>query len=189
MKPPYLLFLMIAFAMWIGGASYAASAQQTSAGSPGDTAGERSHDAERAATADDGKGKKEQSPSDEQPAPRHASDNSHSRGRAALTAASRPKQLPNSRKRFIPDNAANLQHPGSGKSAAAAKRGLVQNQAVKKAPLVLSPNVVPATVASLRPSLSNVRHRGPNPPVVGGSANSNRMSTGAINGTHMNRRP
>lgn len=38
-------------------------------------------------------------------------------------------------------------------------------------------------------SLSNVRHRGPNPAVIGGTMNSKTGNTGAIDGTRMSRRP
>jgi hypothetical protein len=79
----------------------------------------------------------------------------------------------------------NLHHPGSDKFGRAAKGGLIQNETVNKALAVRTPSVVRPTV----PSFNNVRHRGPNPAVIGGSTNSNRRNNGTINGTHMNRRP
>ncbi|MGA7447595.1 MAG: hypothetical protein WBQ43_21375 [Terriglobales bacterium] len=58
---------------------------------------------------------------------------------------------------------------------------------------VRPPGTVRPTAATLNPSLNNVRHRGPNPAVVGGlaggSANLHSSNTGAINGTHMHRKP
>ncbi|MGA8505034.1 MAG: hypothetical protein WB762_05450 [Candidatus Sulfotelmatobacter sp.] len=59
--------------------------------------------------------------------------------------------------------------------------------------LVRLAGTVRPTAASLNPSLNNVRHRGPNPAVVGGSAggsaNLHSSNTGAINGTRMKRKP
>ena len=79
----------------------------------------------------------------------------------------------------------NLHQPGSDKSGGAAKGGLIQNETVHNALPVRPSSVVRPTA----PSLNNVRHRGPNPAVIGGSANSDRRNTGAINGTRMNRKP
>ena len=173
MKVSCLLFLSLIVTMsWAAlmpGTSYAAPSQQTSAASSATTpvAG---------------------NPSKEQRYPRHASDKNHPRSRASLTAANHPKQLPNGRKRSIPGNAANLRQHGSGKSGAAAKGGLIQNETAKDALPVRSTSVRPI-VASLNPLPTNVRHRGSNPAVVGGLANSGNSNTGAINGTGMHRRP
>jgi hypothetical protein len=72
-----------------------------------------------------------------------------------------------------------LHQPGSAKSGG----GSIQHGTVNRA-LRVRPNVVrPAA-----PPLSSVRHRGANPGVVSGSANSDGRNTGAINGTRMNRR-
>jgi hypothetical protein len=79
----------------------------------------------------------------------------------------------------------NLHQPGPDKSGAVAKGGLIPNETVNNALAVRTPSVVRPTV----PSLLNVRHRGPNPAVVGGSPISHSSNTGAINGTRMNRKP
>ena len=174
MKPLCFLFLTIACVLWIEGTTCAASSQQTSAEGSATTpvAG---------------------NPSKEQRYPRHASDKNHPRSRASLTAANHPKQLPNDRKRSIPGNAANLHQSGSGKSGAAAKGGLIQNETARNAMPVRPPGTVRPTATMLNPSLNNVRHRGPNPAVVGGSAggsvNLNSSNAGAINGTRMPRKP
>ena len=47
----------------------------------------------------------------------------------------------------------------------------------------------PTAVHSGTSSLSVVRHRGPNPAVIGGSARFDPRKAGAIDGTHINRRP
>jgi hypothetical protein len=124
-------------------------------------------------------------PSKEKRSPRHASDKNHPRSRASLTASRHPKQLPNGGKSSMLGNAANLQRPGSGKSGAAATGGLVQSEAVNSAQRVRSTSAVRPAAASL----NNIRHRGPNPAVVGGSANFKSSNTGAINGTRMHRKP
>jgi hypothetical protein len=132
-------------------------------------------------------------PSKEQRYPRHASDKNHPRNRASLTAANHPKQLPKSRTRSIPRNVANLHQPGSGKAGATAKGGLIQSETASNAVPVRPPGTVRPTATKLNPSLNNVRHRGPNSAVVGGSAsgsaNLNSSNTGAINGTRMHRKP
>jgi hypothetical protein len=178
MKFICLLFLSLivrmSWAALMPGTSYAAPSQQTSAESSANTASAGN-------------------PSNEQRDPRHASDKNHPRRRARLTAANLPKQLPNSRKRSIPGNAVNLHQPDSGKSGAAAKGALIQNETASNAMLVRPPGTVRPTAASLNPSLNNVRHRGPNVAVIGGSAggsaNLNSSNTGAINGTRMHRKP
>lgn len=178
MKITCLLFLTIVRTMGSAGlmlgTGYAAPSQQTSAESSATTlvAG---------------------NPAKEQRSPRHASDKNHLRSRASLTASNHPKQVPNGRKGSISANAANLHQPGLAKAGAAAKGGLIQNKIASKATPVRLPGTVRPAAASLNPSLNNVRHRGPNPAVVGGSAggsaNSNSSNTGAINGTRMHRKP
>ena len=116
---------------------------------------------------------------------RHLSDKNGPRSRATLTAASRPQQLPNSRKRSVARNATNSHQPSSGKSGRAATGGSIQNETVNSAPSVRRPNAIRPTMLSF----NTVRHRGPNPAVVGGTANPACRNTGTINGTRMNRKP
>jgi hypothetical protein len=178
MKVTRLLFLILILTMssagLMPGTSYAAPSQQTSAPSSTNTASAGN-------------------PSNEQRDPSHASDKNHPRRRARLTAANHPKQLPNGRKRSIPGNAVNLHQTGSGKSGVATKGVSTQNETASKAIPVRRPGAVRPTATTLNPSLNNVRHRGPNPAVVGGSAggsaNLNSSNTGAINGTRMHRKP
>jgi hypothetical protein len=112
-----------------------------------------------------------------------ASEPNHPPSRASLTKANRPKQLPNSRQRSMPGNA--LHQPGPDKFGGAAKGGLIPNETVSNALAVRTPSVVRPTVLSP----NNVRHRSPNPAVVGGSPTSRTSNAGAINGTRMNRKP
>jgi hypothetical protein len=95
----------------------------------------------------------------------------------------RPKQLPNIRQRSMPGNA--LHQPGSDKFGGAAKGGLIPNETVNNALPVRTPSVVRSTA----PSFNNMRHRSPNPAVVGASPNSRSSNAGAINGSRMIRRP
>ena len=122
--------------------------------------------------------------SDEQRDHGRASAPNHPPSRARLTNAKPPKQFPNSRQHSIPGNAMNFHQPGLDKSGGAARSGLIQNEAANNARPVRTPSVV-RPVAS---SLDNVRHRGPNPAVVGGSPNSHSSNTGAIDGSRMNRK-
>jgi hypothetical protein len=79
----------------------------------------------------------------------------------------------------------NLHQAGSDKPGGAARSGFIRNETVNNASAVRTPSVVRPTV----PSLNNVRHRSPNPAVVGGSPVSHSSNTGAISGTRMNRKP
>ena len=120
--------------------------------------------------------------------PQHAPDKNHSHSLAGLIASNPPKQLKATQKRPLPRNAASLRQPASARSGAAAKSALIQNETAKHALRVRSTSVRPS-MASLNPLPANVRHRGSNPAVVGGPANSRNSNTGAINGTGMHRRP
>jgi hypothetical protein len=120
--------------------------------------------------------------------PQHASDKNQPHSRAGLTAANRSKQLPTSRKRPLTRKAGSPRQPALATSGCATKRGSVQNETTNRA-LPVRQTSVRSSVASLNPLPGNVRHRGANPAVVGGSANSGKSNTGAINGTGMHRRP
>jgi hypothetical protein len=208
MRDARQLFLVIILTMSCAGvmlaASYAAPSRQTSAAG---SANEKSANpdsappyeehplvAGHAASADDGKLRKEGTPG-----LGGTSEKTHPRSGAGLTSAHRPEQLQTGRKSSEPGNAANLHQPasgksGSGKSGATAKGRSTQNLAVSSAPRVRPSSIVRPAVASLNPSPIdrspiNVRHHGPNPAVVGGSANSNSNNAGGINGTRMHRKP
>jgi hypothetical protein len=103
----------------------------------------------------------------------------------ASSKVNRPKQLPNGRQRSLPGNAMNLHQPVLNKSGTELKTGFIPNETVNNVLAVRTPSIVRPTA----PSFNNVRHRSPNPAVVGGSANSQSSKTGTINGTRMNRKP
>lgn len=123
--------------------------------------------------------------------PQHASDKNQPHSRAGLTAANRPKHPPTGERRPLPRNTASLRQPASVRSGGATKSGIVQNETTPRALPVRSAGLR-SSVASRNPLLSqlpnNVRHRGPNPAILSGSANAASSNTGAINGTGMHRR-
>ncbi len=196
--PSLILLLAMSYAALMPATSYANETQQTSQSSKNENFAnsdsarshdDRSHDAEHPVPADDGSRQKEGTSSDKQQPSHHAAAKNHSRSRASLTPASRPIKLPHWQQHSQPGSAVNLHQPSSRKSDGPMKDGLGQNETANSVPHVRSTSVVRPNVASLNPWLNNVRHRGPNPAVIGGSANSDNRSTGAINGTHMNHRP
>jgi len=168
MKTMGLLFLTMSWAALLPGTGYAIPAQ------------EMSHaDSEKSASGHAAEAKAVP------PGHVRTSETNHRPARASLTNANRPQQLPNSRQRSPLGNAMNLHPPGSHIFAGAAKGGTIPNTTVNSA----VPGRTSSLVRPAAPSLNNVPHRSPNPAVVGGSANLRSSNTGAINGTHMNRKP
>jgi hypothetical protein len=204
MKTTCLLFLTMSWAPLTQGTGYAVpsspASRQTAPEGSANTASDHPRDPARrdAAPPRDGRHETGGKASDEQPDLRRASDKNQQPSRVSLTGltkANRPNQLSNSRQRSLPGNA--LHQPGSDKSGGAAKGGFIQNETVHNASPVRTSSVVRPTVPSFnnaRPGArswlwSAGRHRGPNPAVVGGSANSDSRNAGTINGTCMNRKP
>jgi hypothetical protein len=144
---------------------------------PGDT----SHGSPPTSAKDQKNGK----PSNEERHAHHISKKNLAPSHASFTKANRSTQFPNNRERSASANAVNSRQQAFAKSGGAAKGGFIQSEKVKSNVAVRPPSVVRPAVATL----SHARHRGPNPAVVGGSANSDRTNTGAINGTRMNRKP
>jgi hypothetical protein len=93
-----------------------------------------------------------------------------------------PKQVLNSRKGSLAGNARSLRQLGSDKPRDAAIGALIHGKTVNHGALVRAPNVI----RSATPTLSDVRHRSPNPAVVSGSLTSHGANTGTIDGTRMN---
>jgi hypothetical protein len=75
--------------------------------------------------------------------------------------------------------------PRLSQSAVEAKKGSIQNKPVTSASAVQRQSMFPSS----SPSLDNLRHRGPNPAVIGGLGSSKLRETGAIDGSHVRRRP
>jgi hypothetical protein len=82
------------------------------------------------------------------------------------------------------EDSKNSHHPGSDKSRGATQNGTARNENNKHA----APNRTPSAGRPAAPSLSNARHRGANPAIVGGTGNSSTRNTGVLDGTHMNRK-
>jgi hypothetical protein len=101
---------------------------------------------------------------------------------APRIAATRPGRQPVTIPARPTGTAMKSQRPAN-RTGAAARQAFIQYQAANRG----LPLERPAGVAM--PSLSNVRHRGTNPPIIGGAANSTRHVTGALSGTGIKRRP
>lgn len=108
--------------------------------------------------------------------------------RARLAGVIRPKQLQSDRKRSIPGNLANL-HQLRAEDSSATKSKLFQNKLVSNIQRARPNSAAQPGQAALYPRLNNVRHNNPAPAFVGGSANSERRSTGAVDGTRMHHKP
>jgi hypothetical protein len=181
-----LIFLALGYAAFavgaVGAVQSVAAAQQTSNRSAADTVGNHSREADHAAPAADGAhvGK----PSEDQQNHPKVSANKAPAANASLSKPSLRIELANRRERSATQDSKNSDHPGSDRTVGAAENGRSRNETAHNAATVRQPSAVRPSV----PSLSNVRHRGPNPPIVGGVGNSNSRNTGALDGTHMNRR-
>ena len=176
MKIAFLIFMMIGSATLTPRIGYAVppdqGAQQASSDGAESAVSGHSHDTERA-------------PGDGGRNGRHGSAKNPALGKASPEKANRLNQLHSNRERATSPNAVNLHPLSSNQSTGAARAAFMQNGRANNAMLSrsLSPNR-PAVS-----SLSNVRHRTPNPAAIGGSANSYSRNTGAINGTSMRRKP
>ncbi len=150
MKATCLLSLTLSCATLLPSTGYAVPSQQSAAARSANTTDDHRQDAGH----------------------RHASERYRPRGRPNLTAAKRPKALPNSRNRAVSGHVISRRHrPGPDGFRGASAAGL--------------PGIGRPTVASL----GDVRHRSPNPAVVAGSVGAHGRNTGTIDGTRMVRRP
>jgi hypothetical protein len=183
-----LVFTLIGSAVLTSGTAYADSSspasQQSSPESAATEVSDYLYDTELAAPADGGKRQKNGNPSDGRRDRRDLSRKNHTRSSTTITK-DRPKHLPNDREHSPSGNVMNFHQPGSHKRSATANNGLIQRDTVHSALPVRPARVARPTV----PLRNNVRHRGANPAVIGGSVNSNGRNAGAINGTSVHRRP
>lgn len=101
--------------------------------------------------------------------------------RARGTNSNRSKRLSMNQERSTP--ARSMNQSGASRSdvtkQAFMHHGTMNSGLPVRPPTVVSPAVL---------SLGNARHGGPNPPILGGPANSNTGTSGGINGTGMKRR-
>jgi len=115
--------------------------------------------------------------SGEQQGPRR-SDKNRPRIEALATKPTRPRPIARQRTLSEAGNPANLPSPAPSQSTLV-NHGSIQNEAIYRA-LPVRPG---GTIRPVAPSAGNVRHRDPNPPVIGGAASSNSRSAAVIDGT------
>lgn len=118
--------------------------------------------------------------SGEQQGPR-PSEKNRPRSKAVATKPARPRPIAGQRTLPEAGNPTNVRSPAPSQSAVV-NHGAIQNEAIYRAlPVRPSGMIRPAA-----PAAGNVRHRDPNPPVIGGAANSNSRNTAAIDGMRTN---
>jgi hypothetical protein len=115
--------------------------------------------------------------SGEQQGPRRSAKN-RPRSKALATKPTRPRPIAGQRALPEAGNPANVRSSVPSQPAVV-NHGSIQNEAIYRAlPVRPSGMIRPAA-----PSAGNVRHRDPNPPVIGGAASSNSRSAAVIDGT------
>lgn len=134
-------------------------------------------------SADNPKARPKQESSDEEPVHRRVPANKQLRGSRMAAPGTRFQQIPK-RDATPGSGAANARSAALGEPGRAAREGFVQNEILNRSALPTRPlRVAPGGSVTA----NNPRHRSPNPAVVDGSMNA--RNTGAINGTHMVRKP
>ena len=115
-----------------------------------------------------------------------ASEKNPVRGHARVPAANRPKQPLTDGEHSKSGSAINLHQSVLNRPSGVTKDGLIQSH--NETPQRSLPGRPLGVVQTTAPSLSNVRHRGSNPAVIGGLASSDTRNTAAINGNQFGRR-
>jgi len=176
MKTKGFLILAMVWAVRMQGMGFAvqASSANAASGHPGDS--------EHAAAVGDGKRETGTKASEEERSGGRITRPNHPPAHANLPKVNHPAHLPNSRLHPFPGYG--LRPPSAFQPAGAARGGLVPNGTFHVAPPVRMSSVGSSTV----PAVNSVRHRSPNPAVVGGAPSIRSSNTGAINGTRMNRK-
>jgi hypothetical protein len=186
MKAICLAFVMVTFILWIDATSYANSSNPTSQQvSSGNEGSHGSHYVESTDAANAGSHRDLGKPSQQLQNGGRISDVTHLRSRTNVTKINRPKQPASNRGLPPRGNANDLRRPEPNRASTAARTGLIVNPRPNDRTLPAQP----PTLMRLGPSNGNVRHRGFNPPVISGLANSGTANNGTISGTHMSRRP
>jgi hypothetical protein len=94
-------------------------------------------------------------------------------------------RLPNGQPRSMDATPRTPYQSGLSRSAVVAKKGSIRDKSMTGIAAVRRPNLFPSSSASL----DNLRHRGPNPAVIGGLPTSKTNERGAINGSRISRGP
>ena len=179
-----LLFLTIGWVTLTVGTSYAIQAQQTSPESTAKTVSDHPQDPEHVIRAEGAKRQEGGKLSAERRDRSHRSVKNHLNTSLALPKVP-PKRVSNNRQGRSSGNAIARHQPGSDKRGDVAKSGSNRGNIVHSSQHVRRAEVVRPTA----PSVNNVRHRGANPAIIGGSAKPVVRNTGAIDGTTVHRRP
>jgi hypothetical protein len=185
MKAISLILLMLGCAAWPVRAAYAgqsvAASRQEHTPNAAETHGNHSREADHAAEA--GGARHVGRPSDDLQNQRKISGHKASVGTASPSKANQGNEAANSRERSGSQDSRNSRRAGSIKSAGAAQNGLARNETNNHA----ASNRSPTAVRPAAPAISNVRHHGANPAIIGGAGNSNSRNTMALDGKQMNR--
>jgi len=189
MKAARLACLIIGCAVLMRGPAYAApdtmTSQQASAASSSNAASHGPGEVGQAAPVTLEKQPAKGNSSDAPPMRRDVSREGRPRGRSNPTKTERFPQVSNNASRSMLGTTGNHEQPGSSALGRTAMGGPIRNQGVRHAF-----SVQPASGARFNtPTLNNVRHRSPNPAIVGGSGNITRKNDGALDGTRMPRKP
>jgi len=119
--------------------------------------------------------------SERQTGQRQISGASHPRNGSVLPNVNHPLSLPRTETRHAIPNTTQARSAQALQSTNTAATTLRENHATSNLHFHTAPR--PAQ------SFNNVRHHKPNPAILGGSAKPIAANTGALNGTHMRRRP
>jgi len=181
MKATGLVLLVIAYLILINGPSYAV---------PSETRPQSSSETSASAAIDrlPGAERPYQPNKEKHQTAKQQRDWGHISGAtrpANLAKVNRAKQLPNDRQHFLSGNASALRQPGGSSVGTAGKEDVSVKQ-----PGSHRTRPTPALGAIRSGQSSNsVRHRGLNPPVIGGLSHSGAGNTSGINGASISRRP
>jgi hypothetical protein len=184
MKTASFLLMTIGWAALMHGIAHAATftlvSEQISPESAAKTVSNHTGDTSQGAPAEGAKDQKNGKSSDGL----HVLEKNLARNRASLIETKRSTLVPSKRAGSGSATAIKIRRPGSNKFGGAGGKALIPSEALNSTVPVRSPIVVrPAPAA-----FSNVRHRSPNPAIISGLVNSKTWKSGAINGTHMDRR-
>jgi hypothetical protein len=186
MKTMGVVILMLGCVAWSVRATYAGQSVSVSQQGPSriatDTVGNHSRENNHVAPAGDGTHVAK--PSEDQHNHPKISGNKSSTSITSPSKANHPNELENRRERSGSEDSKDFHRAGSDKSRGATQNGLARNETINHA----ASNRGPSAARPAVPALSNVRHRGANPAIIGGAGNSNSRNTTALDGTHMNRR-
>jgi len=176
-------YAVLAHATAYGGPSDFVPQPSASRSSASTVSGHLGNNAHRRASI----GKKQQTNKgivDKQQRQRNPPEKRQPRG-ASPGRANRSEQLPNGRELALGGSSTGLRQSQRSRTIPAANGAPMQHESAGNAWPVRTPSVV--SHAAITPN--NLRHRDPNPAVIGGLANAKTGNIGGVNGTLVSRRP